>query len=123
MAFDEYLAERISRVLDERKVIYFQKKMMGGLVFMVDNKMCLGIARDKNSGEDRLMVRIGEEAIQSNSHKDGIRPMEFTGRPMKDYSFIYPEGYDMEEDLEFWVDLALTFNPQAKKSIKRSKKK
>ncbi len=122
MAFDEYLAERISRVLDDRKGNYFEKKMMGGLVFMVEDKMCVGIARDKKTGEDRLMVRIGQEAIEANSKREGIRPMEFTGRPMKDFSFIYPEGYDMDEDLEFWVDLALEFNPQAKKSKKRAKK-
>lgn len=116
MAFDLYLAERIERTLIERKVRYYQKKMMGGLVFMVDNKMCIGIARDKNTKEDRIMARIGAEAQKETENKVGCRAMEFTGRPMKDFVFIYPEGYDREEDLEFWVDLALVFNPKAKKS-------
>ncbi len=122
MAFDEYLAERIDRILQGRKANFFQKKMMGGLVFMVEEKMCVGIARDKKTGEDRLMVRMGQDAIDANQEKEGIRPMEFTGRPMKDFAFIYPEGYDMDEDLEYWVDLALQFNPQAKKSKKRTPK-
>lgn len=89
---------------------------MGGLVFMVEDKMCIGIARDKKTQEDRIMARIGEEAQMKNEKRRGCRPMEFTGRPMKDFVFIYPEGYDNEEDLEFWVDLALAFNPKAKKS-------
>ncbi|MFC3880083.1 TfoX/Sxy family protein [Algoriphagus namhaensis] len=116
MAYDQYLAERIERVLSERKALFYQKKMMGGLVFMVDDKMCIGIARDKKTQEDRIMARIGEEAQVKNEKRLGCRPMEFTGRPMKDFVFIYPEGYDNEEDLEFWVDLALAFNPKAKKS-------
>ena len=94
--------------------------MMGGLVFMVDDKMCIGIVRDKKSGEDRIMARIGEEAESQYSQRKACKPMEFTGRPMKGFVFIYPEAYDDEEELEFWVDLALIFNPQAKKSKGRS---
>ena len=57
-------------------------------------------------------------------HRDrkGCQPMDFTGRPMKGYAFITPEGYDDEDDLEFWVDLAIAFNPLAKASKKRTKK-
>ena len=50
--------------------------------------------------------------------KTGCAPMDFTGRPMKGYVFVKPEGFDMDEDLEYWIDLALKFNPQAKKSKK-----
>jgi len=118
MAYDSYLAERIERILMDRKANFYQKAMMGGLVFMVDDKMCIGIVRDKKINEDRIMVRIGDEAESEYSHWIGCRPIEFTGRPMKGFVFVYSEGYDLEKDLEFWVELA--FNPQAKKSIGRS---
>lgn len=119
MAYDSYLAERIERILSARKANFYQKEMMGGVVFMVEDKMCIGIARDKKTEEDRIMARIGAQAQIENENKSGCRPMEFTGRPMKDFVFIYPEGYDMEEDLAYWVDLALAFNPLAKKSKSR----
>lgn len=122
MAFDLYLAERISRIFTHQKANFYEKRMMGGLVYMVEDKMCIGIVRDKKSNEDRLMVRIGQKAIETYSGREGIRLMEFTGRPMKDFAFVYPEGYDMEEDLEFWVELSLAFNPLAKKSKSRQKK-
>jgi hypothetical protein len=120
MAYDEYLAERIERILMDRKANFYQKAMMGGLVFMVEEKMFIGIVRDKKTKEDRIMARIGEEAQVIYSKREGCRAMEFTGRPMKGFVFVYPEGYDLEEDLEFWVDLALAFNPQAKRSKGRS---
>ena len=47
--------------------------------------------------------------------------MDFTGRPMKGYVFIDPEGYDLEEDLLFWLDHCIAFNPKAKAAIKRKK--
>jgi hypothetical protein len=118
MSYDSYLAERIERILMDRKGNFYQKAMMGGLVFMVEEKMCIGIVRDKKTNEDRIMARIGEEAETQYSKRIGCRPMEFTGRPMKGFVFVYPEGYDLDEDLEFWVDLA--FNPLAKKSKGRS---
>jgi hypothetical protein len=120
MAYDLYLAERIERILSDRKASFYQKTMMGGLVFMVEDKMCIGIVRDRKTNEDRIMARIGGEAQIKHENREGCRPMEFTGRPMKDFVFIYPEGYDLEEDLEFWVDLSLAFNPLAKKSKGRS---
>jgi hypothetical protein len=42
--------------------------------------------------------------------------MDFTGKPMKGFVYVYPEGFDMDDQLEFWIDLALAFNPKAKKS-------
>jgi len=120
MAYDSYLAERIERILIDRKVNFYQKAMMGGLVFMVEDKMCICIVRDKKTNEDRIMARIGDEAETQFSNRVGCRPMEFTGRPMKGFVFVYPEGYDLDDDLEFWVDLALKFNPLAKKSKARS---
>lgn len=110
MAYDEYLAERIDRIMKDKKVDYFQKKMMGGLVFMVNEKMCCGIHIDKKFGDSLLMARIGEEAYKVEINKEECLPMDFTGRPMKGYIFVTPEGFDNDADLEYWVDLTLDFN-------------
>ena len=113
MAYDAYLAERIRRVFLAKQVPVFEKKMMGGLTFMVDEKMCIGIV--KNDMMARIDPEIQEEALK----KPGCRPMDFTKRPMKGFVFISPEGVDMDDDLEYWIDLALEYNPKAKRSKKK----
>ena len=123
MAYDELIADRMRRVFQEKKIVYAEKKMFAGLCFMVDDKMCCGIHYDKKKETDLLMARIGETASEMAMDKTGCHPMDFTGRPMRGYVFITPEGYDTEEDLEFWIDLCLAFNPMAKASKKRKKKK
>ena len=64
------------------------------------------------------MVRIGEEIVQKVSSREGCLPMDFTGRPMKGYIFVEPSGYYLDEDLNFWIDLCIAFNPMAKASKK-----
>lgn len=118
MAYDEYTADRLRIILKDKSVFFTEKKMFGGLCFMVDEKMCFGISYSKKRSSDNLMIRIGEEAHLQNKHRKGVVPMDFTGKPMKGFAFIFPEGYDSEEDLEHWVDLCLEFNPQAKKTKK-----
>ena len=113
MAYDEYLHERIESVLNAKNIPFEAKKMMGGLCFMVDDKMCLGIVKNE------LMARVGEEQYQELIDREGAKPMDFTKRPMKGYLFVEPEGFDFEEDLEFWIDKCLAFNPEAKSSKKR----
>ena len=68
------------------------------------------------------MARIGENAAQKYADKQGCHPMDFAGRPMKGYVFIDPDGFDLEEDLLFWLDRCIDFNPSAKSAKKRSKK-
>lgn len=121
MAYDEYLADRIKKVFHEKKVDFEVRKMMGGLCFMVDEKMCCGIHYDKKKETDLLMARIGEAAAETAMQRVGCHPMDFTGRPMRGYVFVTPDGFDTEEDLEHWLQLCLDFNPLAKKSKKRKK--
>lgn len=116
MAFDEYLADRVNRILKDKKVDFLAKKMMGGLCYMVDDKMCVGIVRDE------LMARIGPEVYEETLKRDGAKEMNFTGRAMKGYVFVDAEGIDMDEDLEHYVQLAIDFNPLAKASKKKKKK-
>ncbi|MDA0714901.1 MAG: TfoX/Sxy family protein [Bacteroidetes bacterium] len=119
MAYDLYQTERLRGVLKRLGVPYEEKSMIGGMCFRVDDKMCFGTHTDKHSSKNLLMVRIGASAVQTNLSRQGAMPMDFTGRPMKDYLFVSEEGYDSEEDLLFWVRLALAFNPLAKASAKR----
>lgn len=119
MAYDEFLADRIRIILKEKSVSFIEKKMFGGLCYMVDDKMTCGIMFNKKKDTDTLMIRIGEDAEQLNQDKSGFQPMDFTGRPMKGYAFITPNGYDLESDLEHWIQLCIDFNPLAKASAKK----
>ncbi|NCQ11330.1 MAG: TfoX/Sxy family protein [Bacteroidetes bacterium] len=114
MAYSEFLADRVRQRLS--KQIFIEKKMMGGLIFMVNEKMCIGVDTDRKSCHDRLMVRVRKNAYENLLKKKGCREMDFTGKPMKGFLFIYPDGFDTETDLDFWVKQALDFNKDIKKS-------
>jgi len=122
MAFDDYQAERINQVFSDRNVNFFTKKMMGGLIFMVNDKMCIGLDINKNTNEDRLMVRVGPDAYKKALTMKGAGDMDFTGRVMKGFVFVKPEGWDFEKDLNKWIDIALAYNPIAPKSKSKKKK-
>lgn len=115
MAYNEFLAERIQTVLNKKNIDFEEKKMFGGLCILVDDKMCLGIINDD------FMARIDPEIEQEALSKKGARPMDFTKKPMKGYLYVSPEGVDREDDLEYWIDLCLEFNPKAKSSKKKKK--
>ena len=93
MAYNELLERRIRRFFDAKRVKHEAKRMMGGLCFMVSAKMCVGV--EKN----RLMARIGPEAYEDALTRKGCRPMDFTGRPMRGYVFVEPEGLASEKEL------------------------
>jgi hypothetical protein len=113
MAYDNYLEERIDRILKEKGIHHESKKMMGGLCYMVDDKMCIGIIKDN------LMARVGPDFYEEALGLEGAREMDFTKRPMKGYVYIGPDGIDMEDQLEFWIDKCLAYNPLAKSSKKK----
>lgn len=79
---------------------------------MVNDKMCVGLDIDKNTGKDRLMVRVGKAKHDQLIFKKGSREMDFTGNVMRGFLFIDPDGFDNEEDLDFWIGKALQFNKQ-----------
>ena len=113
MGYNDFLADRIRFLLKEKLVPFKEKEMMGGVTFMVDEKMCVGIVKEN------LMVRIDPDIYEDLLGKKGCREMDFTKRPMKGFVFVDPEGYDMDTDLEYWIDLALEYNPRAKSSKKK----
>ena len=103
MAYDENLADRIRNFLHNKHVLFDEKKMMGGLTFMVNGKMCVGIVKND------LMARIGKNNYESALKNQGCREMDFTGKPMKGYVFLEPEAIDMDSKLEYWIDLSWEF--------------
>lgn len=119
MAFNEYLADRVRNVLNSKKIVCRELKMMGGLCFMVDEKMCCGVLFDKEKNIDLLMARIGEDAYEDALQKEYCMPMDFTGRPMKGYVFVTQNGLDFEADLTEWIELCIKFNPLAKSSKRK----
>ena len=112
MAYDEHLANRVRQKLVELPNIE-EKEMMGGLTFMYNNKMCVGIIKDE------LMCRIDPTLHETVIEKVGCRTMDFTKRPMKGYVYIDDSGMGEDHQLEFWIDKALEFNPKAKSSKKK----
>jgi len=112
MAYDEQLAERVRSALKHARQLE-EKKMMGGLTFMVDGKMCLGVIKDD------LMARIDPAAYAAALKKKACREMTFTGRPLKGFVVVGPEGTRITKDFNYWVELALDFNPRAKASKRK----
>lgn len=112
MAHDPKLADRVSRIFADRGIAFESKPMMGGLCFMLDGKMCVGVEKS------RLMARIGPEAYDDALKRKGCRPMDFTGRPMRGFVFVEAVGLKTKKELLYWLELALACNPVAKKSGK-----
>lgn len=115
MPYSEKLAGRVREQLAGVKKVE-EKKMMGGLTFMVNGKMCVGILQDE------LMARIDPAEYDTALEKNGCREMNFTGKPMKGFVFIGPEGTTKSKDLSGWVEMALTYNKFAKASKKKNKR-
>ncbi|MDB4835207.1 TfoX/Sxy family protein [Cyclobacteriaceae bacterium] len=113
MAFDEYLAERIDHLLAEKHVSYEAKKMMGGLCYMVNDKMCFGVVKNT------LMARINPAIYDLCLQKEGCSEMNFTGKSMKGFVFVDQYAIDLDDHLEYWVQLCLDFNPYAKSKKKK----
>jgi len=103
--YDTILAGKVRQRLAELPNIV-EKEMMGGLVFMYNDKMCLGIVKDE------LMCRIDPKLHETCIEKRGCRTMDFTNRRMSDFA-----------DFNFWIGLALDFNKDAKASKKKKSAK
>lgn len=102
MAFDEGLAQRIRENLEGQPAIS-ERRMFGGLAFMARGYMAVGV-----SGES-LMARVGPAAYADALRQPGARPMDFTGKPMKGYVFVDPEGLADDAVLARWVAMCLAF--------------
>jgi len=88
MAYSDYVVDRVRQRLNGKGVIE-EKKMMGGFTFMVNGKMCIGILFDKNK-EDKLMVRVGKLNYEELLQLPDSKPMDFTGKPSRDFYVLDP---------------------------------
>jgi TfoX/Sxy family transcriptional regulator of competence genes len=100
MAFDEQLAARVRSILDHHPKVT-EKKMFGGLAFMVRGHMCVGVEKD------RLMVRVGPTAYPALLQDPHAREMDFTGKPLKGYLYVNSKGLSTETALNRWIEHGL----------------
>jgi len=103
MAYDEDLAHRIrGQLADETGVT--EKAMFGGLAFLLDGNMAVGI-----TSTAELMVRVGRDGTDDALAQPHTRPFDMTGRPMKGWILVERAGFDSDSDLGGWVQRGLSF--------------
>jgi TfoX/Sxy family transcriptional regulator of competence genes len=107
MAYDSKLANRVRRAANGKRAIS-EKKMFGGVAFLLDGKMFCGVASDD------LMVRVGPERHEEARRRPDVRPMDFTGRPMKGYILVGPERCRTQRQVAGW-------STKARRSSRRSR--
>jgi TfoX/Sxy family transcriptional regulator of competence genes len=115
MPYSEKLSDRIREALMHLPDVE-EKHMFGGVCYMVNGKMCVGIV-----GED-LMCRIGPEREDEALSRKGCRPMDFTGRTMRGYVYVDDSGMKTKAEFDYWINLCLAFNETAKAASKKKKK-
>lgn len=110
MAYDERLAERVREAIGDLPGLV-EKKMFGGVGYLISGNMACGV------NEDNLIVRVGPTQYEAALTEPHARPFDLTGRPMKGWIYVDPEGHEMQADLERWVqqgiEFALSLPPKA----------
>jgi TfoX/Sxy family transcriptional regulator of competence genes len=102
MPYDEGIAERLRDVFRDMPNVA-EKKMFGGLAFLVRGHMSCGIVNDT------LMARVGPNSYADALTRPYAREMDFTGKPLKGFVYVAPEGIESDEALSSWVRLSLDF--------------
>ena len=115
MAYNEKLADRVREIIAEQHKKVEEKKMFGGLCFMVNGKMCVGVEKE------RLMIRLDPTKYEEVVEKEGCKPMDFTGKVMKGFVFVDIEALNTKKELEYWIKLALDYNKISKPTKKKKK--
>jgi TfoX/Sxy family transcriptional regulator of competence genes len=113
MAYNEALAQRLRQKLMHLPDVE-EKEMFGGIVFMVNAKMCMGVFKQD------LMARINPNILESLKDIDGWQQMTMGGMKMSGYILVSEDVINQNNDLDFWIKLALDFNPLAK-ALKKKK--
>lgn len=114
MAYNEKLNDRLREAMSVHKNVV-EKNMFGGVCYMLNDKMCVGVAGDE------MMCRIGPDAYETALQRTGCREMVFTGKPMNGYVFVSEEGMKSKKDFDYWIGLCVAFNEHAKSSKKKKK--
>lgn len=115
MAFDPTLADRIRSLLSGKRG-FTEKKMFGGLAFMLGDKMCCGVL------DDRLVARIGPERYEGAIRQAHVKSMDFTGRPLKGYVYVERAGLRTMSQLASWIDLSISFTSSLRRKSRARRK-
>ena len=102
MVYDEKLANRIQNIIQRRKG-FTQKKMFGGISFLINGKMCCGVIKND------LVVRVNPGSYEKLITEKHVRPMDFTGRPMKGFVYVGPNGCKSTKMIARWVNLSVNY--------------
>lgn len=102
MAYDEKLAERLNSLIKGRKG-FAEKKMFGGIAFMLNGNMCFGVHKKS------LVLRMDEESANLSLKQKNVKPFDITGRPMKGWIMVSKEGIKTKGNLDKWTSLAVKF--------------
>lgn len=114
MSYHEQLADRVREMIAATENNIVEKRMFGGLCFMVNDKMLAGIE------SERMMLRVGPDAYEAALEKEGCTPMDFTGKVMKGYVFVDADALTTNKQLAWWIGIALDYNKVAKASKKKA---
>ncbi len=115
MPYNESLANRVREMLATKVDDIDERVMFGGLTFMVDDKICVGVK------SDRVLFRIDPALHDQESLHDGVVPMDHSGKRMKGFLFVDESMLDTQSKLRRWIDLALEYNPLAQAAPKKKK--
>jgi TfoX/Sxy family transcriptional regulator of competence genes len=115
MGYDEQQANRVREALIDA-VNVTEKRMFGGLCFMVDDKLCICI---RNAD---LLCRVGPDEFETALEKPGAGTMKMGSRTMKGYVYVESDAIRKEKEFHYWVNTSLAFNKLAKPSKKRKSK-
>ena len=102
MAYDEGLAQRVTELLEE-KPEFNEKKMFGGICYLLNGNMACGVLNED------LIVRVGLERYENSLKSPHTRKFDITSRPMKGWIMVSPEGHDSDGDLSEWVQQGANF--------------
>jgi hypothetical protein len=102
MAFSETLAERIRQHLARRKNVE-EKKMFGGVGFLLDGNLLVGVWKES------LVVRLGQDQVEEAMREPHVKAFDITGRPMRNWVLVGPEGVTGDDQLKWWIGRAVKF--------------
>jgi hypothetical protein len=102
MAFDESLAARIRDALTRRKGVE-ERKMFGGICFLLNGNLLVGVWKDS------LIARLGPEEGEAALREPHVRRFDITGRPMRNWVAVEPEGVEDDDQLAGWIERATKF--------------
>ncbi|MEZ4779351.1 MAG: TfoX/Sxy family protein [Flavobacteriaceae bacterium] len=101
MPHTEEILKRIRMALKPWQNDIVEKRMFGGTCFLYKGKMCVGETKE------RLMVRVPSEKMAASLAMEYVGPMNFTGKPMKEFIFVTEKGFDTEEKLQHWIEIGV----------------